>query len=256
MLFYAGKAVQFLIAPLNIVIVLLLLALLLHRRKPRTGRVCLMTGIGILWAASAPLAAHLLLAGLESQYPILASEELPSADCIVLLGGTVYPVDAPRVEPEELSGSRVLMAARLYHAGKARRILCAGGVPYDTPAGRRNEAQDMRDVLIDMRIPKSAIQLEEESRNTNENAIHAARILRDEDIRSILLVTSAFHMPRAMALFEREGLNVIAAPSDVRAAGTPWKPKNLLPSPEALKLTTWSLNEYVGFWGYRLLGKL
>lgn len=256
MLFVTGKVVQSLIAPLHVVIVLLVVAYLLRRRRSKASAGLLIVGIVLLWVASSPITSHYLIAGLERQYPIRTSEELPSAKTIVLLGGTVYPVEAPRTEPEELSGSRVLMAARLFHAGKAERILCTGGVPYDSPSGPRNEAMDMKDVLIDMGVPETAIELEQESRNTNENAIYSARLLREEKIDSILLVTSAFHMPRAMALFEREGLKVTAAPSDVRAAGSPWKLRNLLPSAEALKLTTWSVNEYVGYWGYRLLGKL
>jgi uncharacterized SAM-binding protein YcdF (DUF218 family) len=257
MLFYAGKFVQFLVSPLNLSIGLSLLALALGRRRPGARNLLVFAGVALLWGSSTNFAAYWLMRGLERQYPILPAAQFPSADAIVLLGGTVYPVEPPRVEAEEMSGSRAVRAARLFHAGKAPKILCAGGVPYEpSPGVVRNEAVDMRELLQDLGVPASAVVLEENSRNTAENAMYAARILKESGNSSVLLVTSAFHMPRAVALFEKEGLQVVPAPSDVRATGDPWRLARLLPTPEALKLTTLAVNEYVGYWGYRLLGRL
>lgn len=257
MLFYTGKIVQFFVSPLNLSIGLLLLALALGRRRPRAQALSICAGLVLLWGASTNFAAHWLMRGLERRYAVLPAPQCPSADAIVLLGGTVYPVEPPRVEAEEMSGSRAVRAVRLFHAGKAPKILCAGGVPYEPlPGVVRNEAVDMRELLQDLGVPPSAVMLEENSRNTRENALYAARILKESGDCSVLLVTSAFHMPRAVALFEREGLEVVPAPSDVRSTGDPWRLSRLLPTPEGLKLTTLAVNEYVGYWGYKLLGRL
>jgi uncharacterized SAM-binding protein YcdF (DUF218 family) len=257
MLFYVGKSVQFLAAPLHWVVVLLVVGILLLSRRPVLGRRLVIFATLLLYVASNPVVSYGLLAGVERQYPIVPSKDLPSADAIVVLGGTVYSLESPRVEAEEMTGARVLRAARLYKEGKASIIVCAGGVPYPASDGStRIESDDMHDVLVAMGVPTDAILKEKASRNTFENAQGTAELLQERGVKTILLATSAFHMPRASALFRKQGFDVVAASSDPRATGSPWKWRSLLPSPEALRSTTLATYEYIGFVGYRLLGKL
>lgn len=256
MLYYAGKLVQFLIAPLNIVLLLLAFAWLFRRRGARSARL-LLAGLLLLLTASLPAVAHGLMGVLESEYPILPVVDLPEADAIVLLGGTVVSLQPPRVEAEEMAGARVQRALRLFRAGKAPVIVCSGGNPYRGPDGEvRSESDDMRDLLVDLGVPESAVRREAESRNTNENARYSAALLRELSAKKILLVTSAFHMRRAAALFRREGFDVIAAPSDPRAVSSPWRWNAWMPGPDSLRMTTQAINEIVGYYGYRLLGQL
>ena len=257
MLFIAGKITQGLIAPLHWVLLILLVAWLLRRRRPRTSGGLLLLGIFALYLVSATWFSRLLIGGLERQYPILSSAELPSVDAIVILGGTTYQVQPPRLESEEFNGARVQRGARLFKAGKAPRIIVAGGAPYLTSEGLvRTEADDMAELLIMMGVPESAIIREGGSRNTFENMVNTTAILRAMKCETILLATSAFHMPRAMALFATSGLNVIPAGSDPRATGKLDRWRDFFPGPDGLKLTTLAVNEWVGLWGYRLLGKL
>lgn len=257
MLFYAGKLTQFLIAPLNLVLGMLLLAWFIKRRRPRTSGALIVLATLLLGVASLPIVAFQLIGLLESRYPSTTIEELPQADAIVVLGGTVSPLQLPRFEPEELAGARVQRAFRIHRAGKAPFIICSGGFPYRGSSGEiRTESEDMRDLLVDFGVPAAAIECESKSRNTNENARFTADLLRARGAKRILLVTSAFHMPRAVALFEKQGLTIIPAPSDPRATGGPWRLRSFLPGADALRQTTQALNEIVGFYGYRLLGLL
>jgi uncharacterized SAM-binding protein YcdF (DUF218 family) len=257
MLYIAGKLTQALIAPMHLVFAILLVAWLLSRRRPRLARTLLGLGLTILYLASAPWSSRYLLSTLERQYPISASTELPPADAIVVLGGTTHPVESPRIEAEEINGARVQRAARLFHAKKAPKIIVSGGVVYRATSGlTRTEADDMAELLEMMGVPAEAILREGGSRNTFENAANTIGILEAMQCRQVLLVTSAFHMPRAMALFGRSKLILLPAPSDPRSTGANDEWRDFFPGPDGLKLTTFAINEWVGILGYRLLGKL
>ncbi len=257
MLYLAGKLTQAVIAPMHVVFALLVLGWCIRRRRPRASAAILFFAIALLYLASAPWSSRLLVGTLEGTYPIRPSTDLPEADAMVLLGGTTYPIEPPRVEAEEIAGARVQRAARLYHAGKAPKIIVAGGVVYQSTEGlARTEADDMSELLVMMGVPADAIIREAASRNTYENAGNTIGILEAMKCRQILLVTSAFHMPRAMALFRRSNLTIIPAPSDPRSGGTIDEWRDLFPGPDGLKLTTLAINELVGIGGYWLLGKL
>ena len=121
----------------------------------------------------------------------------------------------------------------------------------------------MQTLLEFMGIPSSAILLEDQSRNTSENASFSAPLLRERNAQEILLVTSASHMPRAAALFKAQGFQVIPAPTDFIVADRDWealsqgslasKLLNLFPSASSLNLTTNALKEYLGLLALRLL---
>lgn len=257
MVYYLGKLTQLLIAPLNVVLVLLVVAILIWRRWPKMSNRLLSLATLWLLVASLPITSFGLFRLLEDQYPMRPIAELPDADAIVVLGGTVVPLQPPRMEAEEITGARLQRAIRLYLAEKAPVVVCCGGGGYPGPANeRRTEADDMQAMLRDFGVPETAIRAESRSRNTSENARYGAEILEKLAARRVLLVTSAFHMPRAVALFEREGVEVIPAPSDPRATGSPWTLQAFRPGPYALRSTTLAINEIVGYWGYRLLGLL
>ena len=96
----------------------------------------------------------------------------------------------------------------------------------------------MKEVLAVMGVPTRAMLLENNSRNTNDNALYTAVVLNNRQIQRILLVTSAFHMRRAVPLFERQGFEVIPAPTDYqRLVGSPVLP-GWLPSVGNLDRTT------------------
>lgn len=237
-----------LISPLGTAIALMVLALVaLVLRRRRSGIALFGFALLWLWTWSLPGAANLLLYGLESQHPPQPVHSLPEAQAIVVLGGAVRGTafDGAVAQPINLGAGadRVWYGARLYHRGKAPAVLLTGG-PY-VPAPYLTEAGAMAVLLEDLGVPSSAILLENRSRNTRENAVYSAQLLRGLAINRILLVTSALHMERARRHFAAEGLEVIPAPTDFEsfAGGYGY---SLVPDVRALDASGRAMKEWVG----------
>ncbi|MBN1145847.1 MAG: YdcF family protein [Anaerolineales bacterium] len=262
MFLFLSKLLPPLVYPVGLACVLIALALFLApRRAPRAGLqravlalalTCLLLG-GNGWVATG-LARSL-------EWRCLPPEPLPQAEAIVLLGGSTLPALAPRPMVEiSGAGDRVLYAAWLYKQGLAARILLSGGV-LDWSEQDTSPAEDMATLLEMMGVPPEALWLESESRNTYENALYSARILREKGVRRILLVTSASHMPRSLKLFQAQGLQVIPMPTDFTVTQRASQEMDaravilgLAPSAENLALSTRMLKEYIGIFVYDLRG--
>ena len=129
-------------------------------------------------------------------------------------------------------------------------------------------AGEMAELLSLLDVPSDALILETESRNTYENALFTRQILEEEGVNRIILVTSAMHMPRSVALFEKQGFDVLPAPadfgvtqdaSDEKKSGFTWSEipgliVDLIPSASNLATTTNVLKEYLGMMIYRIRG--
>jgi uncharacterized SAM-binding protein YcdF (DUF218 family) len=118
----------------------------------------------------------------------------------------------------------------------------------------RSEAAAMRDFLVELGVPATAVVLEERSRNTRENALYTAEVLQAQGIGPVLLVTSALHMPRALATFQAAGVDAIPAATDFEVIQRPRVLLDWLPDAEALAASTRALKEYLGLWVYRHRG--
>ncbi len=263
MFIYLSKLLPLLVYPVGLVTILVVIALLATRR-PRLQRVALLLALGVLLVGGNRWVADGLLRSLEWRY--IPQGEIPKADVIVLLGGGTQPADYPRPTVEFSSaGDRVFYAAHLYHQGKAEHILVSGG-SIEWLHAPANPALDIASLLEALQVPKDAIWLETTSRNTFENAANSWKFLQPRGIRRIILVTSAAHMPRSVALFESQGFEVIPAPTDYRVTQADWDAmKNaslptqlihLFPSADNLAQTTNALKEYFGLFIYRLRGWL
>jgi len=207
----------------------------------------------ILWVSSTPLVAEWAASSLERQYPAKPIAETPTAEVAIVLGGAVGQPLPPRVEAGLSEASdRVLHAARLYKAGRVKRILVtAGNIPWVSSV--KPEAELIKDLLMEWGVPSEAIELASQSRNTYENALEIKNIWQREGFGSALLVTSATHMPRAMATFLRAGLPVEASTADVRIVESA-NPFALLPDAGALGTSTNAMKEWLGLLVYRLRG--
>ena len=219
------------------------------------GRAALVLALLVLWISSMPAFANWVYADLEGRYPPVALENLPQADVAILLGAALGQPLPPRVtadlgEPAD----RVLQAARLFRAGKVRVVLVSGGnLPWETTVAP--EAQLVGGLLAEFGVPREAVILEGESRNTFENALRSREIWRGRGFQTGLLVTSAAHMPRALATFRRAGLPMIPAAADVRVRYPIYESVlDFLPDVNALALTTSWVKEWVGLLVYRLRG--
>ena len=140
--------------------------------------------------------------------PILIPEErADSAGAAVVLGGGVYRDGTPT----ESTIRRVVRGVRLYHEGKVPLLLFSSGLPRPS---RQSEAAAMAQFAETLGVPRSAMVLEDRSRNTAENAHFTSRILKERRISRILLVTDPVHMRRARDTFRSQGIEVTPAPTN------------------------------------------
>ncbi len=211
--------------------------------------------LGSLVIVAMPVVSKWTASTLEDQYPPTAIAEMAVADVAVLLGGATRGVVAPRLEIElGTAGNRIIHAARIYRAGRVRKILiAAGALSWDgsSPA----EADAIGKVLVELGVPVANLIFERRSRTTLENAQQTKDIWQEHSFRSGYLVTSALHMPRASALFRSVGLDLVPASTDVAATLPLWSgPLDFLPNAQALVLFSSALHEWIGILVDRLRG--
>ncbi len=259
MFVFLSKLLPVFVYPLGLVFVLLWLALFLSRQpKMRWQRLVLIVALICLWAGGNRWTALALARSLEWRY--LPPQPMPEADVVVLLGGGSVAPETPRPMVEvDGAGDRIIYTAQLYKQGKAAHVLVSGG-HLDWVNGESTPAQDMAVLLEMMGIPGEAIWMQSQSRNTYEDALYSAQILREKGVSRILLVTSASHMPRSMKVFTAQGIEAIPAPVDFTVSYAEWNSLtqsdlraqvlNMLPSVDSMAVTTRMLKEYIGMLVY------
>jgi len=243
-----SKFVIWLLSPLGAALCLAALALLLAWRRRLRGSMALaLLALVWLWLWSMPVLSLWLRSTVEDQFAQAPMATLPQAQALVVLGGGLAPPSGKSTEIDLLAAAdRVWYAARLFHAGKAPLLLLSGG---SDPRAAYSEARAMAFLLQDLGVPAQALLLEEMSRNTRENATFSAALLKARGIQHILLVTSALHMPRALALFAAQGLQVVPTPTDFEGSQLP--PPGIqawLPDALALDGSGRAMKELVGKW--------
>ncbi|MCL6517017.1 YdcF family protein [Alicyclobacillus sp.] len=252
------KIVEALILPPGLFVLLLIaLAVALHRIGSRSARrpaAFALIVAALLWALSTQPVANLLLDPLENAYPEPSPAQL-RGDAIVMLGGGVN-LDAPDFDGRGNllgdSANRLLTTARLYRALHVPVIVSGGplyAVATNGPATGVTlaEADIAKRQLIQLGVPESQIHTDRQSRNTQENAAFTKSILAAHRWTHPILVTSAFHMRRAVLDFRREGVDVLPYPTDYLARHTTGiYDAPLLPSAAALSQSAIALKEYLG----------
>lgn len=257
-----SKVLPQLVYPFGLIFLLLSASLLL-RRKRRLQTRLITAALVIILITGNTWVAYSLMRSLEWQYLPPASP--PDAEAIVVLGGGTEAPLYPRTMVElNGAGDRILYAAQLYHQGAAPYILLSGGTITWMGARDTTSADDMASVITQLGVPAHALWLQKQSRNTYEDALYSSRMLKEKGVSQVLLVTSASHMPRSVALFEHQGLQVIPAPTDYAITQPAWddltRPNlavqflNLFPNISNVGMTTGVLKEYIGMLVYRLRG--
>ena len=244
-----NRFVIWLLSPLGTAFCLAGVALLLAwRQRFRTGWAVGTLALVWLWAWSMPMLSLWLRGTIEGLSPQMPIASVAPAQAVVVLGGVVSPPTRGHTEIDlGAAADRVWYAARLFHAGKAPLVLLSGGGDLERHAF--SEARAMAVFVQDLGVPAQAIVLEEASRNTRQNAAFSATLLKSRGINHILLVTSALHMPRALALFTAQGLQVTPAPTDFEASqATPPGLLAWLPDVPALEGSGRAMKELVGRW--------
>jgi Uncharacterized conserved protein len=228
---------------------LALIVLVLALRKKRTAAVICSAFIALsIYACSTNAIANLFLLPLENQYkPIEASD---SAKAIVVLGGG-YNDASPEYAMEGALLDSALSRA-IYGFELNRRfnlpLTYTGGKGYDSRVpGTESEAA--RRLWLELGVRAQDITIETDSLDTKGNASGVAKLINQKEI---ILVTSAFHMPRSVLTFQKAGFIVHPAPTDYRAKRSPLSWADFLPEPSKVRLVTLALHEYVGLLYYRM----
>ncbi len=263
MFLFLSKLIPLLIYPLNVVCLLLITALILWWIKSKWTPLIIAAAFVIILLSSNGWTSNWLVQSLEWQN--IPTGELPNADAIVVLGGGTRSQAYPRPDVDLTdAGDRVWYGGTLYRAGKAPKIIVSGGRISWRGAGKP-ESQDLTKLLVAMGVPETDIIPEGDSYNTRDNAVNVNKILKEQNFKSILLVTSAMHMPRSLAIFKNLGINAIAAPTDYHISQLEIDEPNrqnesailsLIPDAENLDQTTNAIKEYIGIVVYKLRGWL
>lgn len=247
--FVTNSIATFLLPPLSLLLLLALGIILLYRR-PGLARILILAAFFLLWVASTPYFSDAALHVLEARTtPLNIGIGRQDADAIVILGGGTYFHAPEYAEQDTISDSTLV---RLRYGAKLQRetgkpILVTGGRPLGNSV---SEAQQMRMSLEqDFGVPVRWT--EDGSDNTFENAQNSFRILQQAGIRRVYLVTHAWHMPRAAAVFRRAGFKVIEAPT---AFTTRYRTDLLtfLPRADALQHSAIFIHEVIGLFWYRV----
>ncbi len=249
--FTAVKLVGLLAEPLTQVVLLLFFGLLLYwKNRRRVARLFFVVATLWLWLASSSQFAGYLMAQLEQNYPPVAAQNLPQADAIVLLGGAIRgEVSADTLADMSGVGDRLIFAVAAYKAGRAPVIVVTGGAK----EGFVPEAKLIRDILVTLGVPPQAIIMEVRNRVTLDNTRFTRHTLAAMEAKSVLLVTSAFHMRRSMLVFDALDIDVFPAPTDFQVVKGEFSYWHFLPDVKALQRTTWAMHEFAGYLYYSAL---
>ncbi|HET6438773.1 MAG TPA: YdcF family protein [Anaeromyxobacter sp.] len=247
-----SKVLDLLGAPLTWALLLSLPAILRPAPRPRLSRLFLALGIAQLLFFSLDPVARSLFARLEAGAADTFHPD-PPYDVAVVLGGMVDTAamgQSGQIEFNE-AVERILRAAQLLRSGEAKAALLSAGTAFPEP-GEPTEADALAAWLREEGIPPDRVLVENKSRNTRENAVESARIVAEHGFRRILLVTSAWHAPRALGCFRAVGLKPDLLAVDHRSGkvgGLGW-----LPRAAALSSSTDALHEMLGGLVYRMVG--
>lgn len=267
--FLLSKLLPLLLYPLGLGLLLQLLGLAAAAKGSGRHRQASLwlggAGVGLVWLFAMPFTSRQLIWGLEERAARLTPAVLPRADAVVVLGGGLRPALPPRqgVEVAE-GGDRLLRGVQLVRRKLAPLLVTSGArVSFTGKDPAPPEALWARELAQELGLPADRILINPGSRTTAEEARDIGALGRRRGWTRVLLVTSAFHMPRSLATFQqRSGLTVVPVACDYQLPGRAHygEPtigntlKSLLPDAEALHLSTVALKEHLGLAVYRLRG--
>ncbi|TAE00054.1 MAG: YdcF family protein [Bacteroidetes bacterium] len=174
-------------------------------------------------------------------------KEVKNYDVGIVLTGFTQDMRSPKDRIYfEKGADRLMHAVKLYRLGKIRKIMISGASEFDWKGGVKSEiTRSLKDVLLDCGIPNEDILVENSSKNTYENAIFSTKILTtDFANQRFLLITSAFHLRRAKACFDKAGLKTDMFACDFYSTD---RNAYFLPDPQELEDWNRLIKEWIGF---------
>jgi len=248
MFYILSKTLDVLVAPLTWAVVLALFALPFGRPERARKRAWLgASAVAILCAFSVEPVSNRLMLSVESSARQTYRPTI-DYDVAIVLGGLierrVFESHRDAMTYNE-SVERLLVAYDLFRSGRAHTLLLtSGGVEVDA----------MRAQLVRWGVPDSRIVLDRNAANTHDNAVNSARMVREHEWHSVVMITSRFHMQRARECFQAAGLPVDTLPVDPRTYDPRLQDSTWLPRASALETSTEALRELTGRLVYRIRG--
>ena len=254
MFFLLSKILAFLIQPLVWVFLIFLLALKTRKARKRKNR--FIAGVVLLYVFSNAFILDEVMRWWEIQ-TIEVNALKPHAVGVVLGGFTQYDPTYNRVE---FSGSvdRLMMAYQLYQQGTVEKLIISGGSSNIVDTAHR-EGDNVRNYLDKVGFPMEDLWVDRQARNTYENAVFTKKILRENGLldEPFILITSARHMRRSMAIYKKQGMNFIPFSVDRNSGPRKFEVDHLL-IPTSGTLNKWGdlMHEWVGYTSYWFAGYL
>jgi len=253
MFFILSKTLYFLIQPLTIIIILLLWGLI-DKKALRRKKLLWAATILLLFFSNSFIVNEVLL--LWEVPPTPLKEIGKQYDLGIVLTGVANTQKSPhdRVYLEK-GADRATHAIQLYRQGVINKILISGGSSR-LIKNKLKEADNLALVFRTCGIPEADILIENQGRNTYESAVNCASLIEDQaKDHSVVLITSAFHMRRASACFQKAGLEVDKFSADFYTFDRKFTPDTwLLPSQGAIHKWTIIIKEWVGIVAYKVSG--
>lgn len=254
-MFLFKKMVGPLFYPLSLILGILLLGLLLLflTRRQKTGKRVVLIGVLFLGLLSFEAVSDILLRPLEYKYPPLVSlDNIQNIKWIVVLGGT-HASDPQLPVTSQLSNAslvRLVEGMRIYRGAPNSKLILSGGSPFE----KVSNAKLMAEVALAMGVKEQDLILEDLSKDTEDEARLIQPMVGQE---RFILVTSASHMPRSMALFEKLGMHPIPAPTDhLVKKRQALAPTRFYPTADGIWKAERAFYEYLGLAWAKLRGKI
>ena len=235
---YINKILPIIFSPLGLIIVLLLFGILRKKILPSLLALLLLTLLSL------PFVSNQLINLLERNYSVISPNELDTADTVVVLSGMLQTIKQDSMIHYEFSGAvdRIFAGINLLKMGKAQKIiLTRGKLPWNKGVP---EGDYLAEFVQSQGIDPNRILLTEIVQNTNDEAKAISKMLPKNS--EVILVTSAFHMPRAEKVFQNQNLKIIPYAVDFRSSAKYIDILDFLPQANAFKDSSFYFREIIG----------
>ena len=235
---YINKILPIIVSPLGLITVLLFFGIFRKKMLPS------VVGLMALMIFSLPIVSEQLIKLLEQRYKQNTTHEIVSADTVIVLSGMVRQIKQKSGTHYEFSDAvdRIFAGINLLKLGKAQKIiLTRGKLPWSIGVP---EGEFLAKFVQSQGIDPNRILLTEIVQNTNDEAEAISRMLPENS--EVILVTSAFHMPRAEKIFQNQNLKVIPYPVDFRSSARKINILDFLPQAKAFQDSNFYFREIIG----------
>jgi uncharacterized SAM-binding protein YcdF (DUF218 family) len=242
---YLHKILPLLVSPLSIVLIIILIGTFSKSKKIS------LLGLLILIFCSLPIISNKLIYYLEKDYSLQNVKGVSKADAIVVLSGMISTIKTKEKLSYEFGGAvdRILSGIDLFKENKAPLLILTNGkLPWSVGL---SEGEYLKEFSIKFGIPKESILLTDNVQNTVQEAKSVKKLLKETNA-NIILVTSAFHMPRAKKAFEVSNIKVIPFAVDFSTSTKKITIIDFIPSANSLKGTSHFFREMIGRLYYNL----